>query len=151
MKKAENALEVTLVLPKNFKSQVLSAMNDEFAEACKKWGLSLNTEDKKRVIENSLEQLSSKVSLVARRPWKLGDTELTVIITYSKKGVFPITLPSKEAKKYTVSFVRAHDEWKVEQDSVAEAIHIKDFHRFFTGEVVKWARTAVFYGVGSFA
>lgn len=151
MKKAENALEVTLVLPKNFKSQVNSAMNDEFTTACKKWGLSLNTDDKKLIMESALTQLSSKVSLVARRPWKLGDPELTVIVTYSKKGVFPITLPSKEAKKYTVSFVRAHDEWKVEEDSVVEAIPIKDFHKFFTGEVVKWARTAVFYGVGSFA
>lgn len=150
MKKTENALEVTLVLPKNFKTKLDDAMKDEFAIACKKWGLNLNTEDRDKVLDSARKQLSGKVSLIARHPWQPGDTRLKVIVSSNKKGVVEITLPSREAKNYSVAFVRANDKWKVEDDVSASSVQLSEFHSFFVNEVTTWARTAVFYGVSSY-
>lgn len=150
MKKPENCLEVTLVLPKNFKQKIITAMNEEFTIASNKWGLSLNTEDKKKIIKNSITQLENKVSSIAGGPWTLSDEKIVVFIGTARRGVFPITLPAKEANKHSVSFIRTHDQWKVEQDPSSEAVSINKFHKFFLEEVERWARTAVFYGVGSF-
>lgn len=150
MKKEESALEVSLTLPKNFKQVIADIMHDEFTKANKKWGLSLNSDHEKSITENAWKQLTNKVSSVARRPWDPDSTALVVMISTNKKGVFSLTLPSREANKYTVSLVRSHDEWRVEQDPNHESVRLSDFHGFFINEVQTWARTAMFYGVGSY-
>lgn len=150
MKKEESALEVSLTLPKNFKQVISDIMHDEFTQANKKWGLSLNSEHEDYITTQAWKQLTKKVTAVSRRPWDPTSTSLVVMISTNKKGIFSLTLPSREAAKYTVSLVRSHDEWRVEQDPNHEAVKLSDFHEFFINEVKTWARTAVFYGVGSY-
>lgn len=150
MRKEENSLEVTLSLPKNFHQEIADIMHQEFVQANKKWGLSLNSDHEAQIAEKAWKQLTNKVSSVARRPWEPTSQTLVVMVSTNKKGVFKLTLPSKEAAKYTVALVRAHDEWRVEQDPNHEAVKLSDFYEYFTEEVKTWARTAIFYGVGSY-
>ena len=150
MKKEENALEVTLLLPKTFKKEITALMEEEFSIANKKWGLSLNSDVQEKIIAIAWKQLINKVTTVARREWDPTAPNIVVLISTNKKGVFKLSLPSREASKYTVSLVRAHDEWRVEQDPNHESVKLSDFHSFFISELRNWARTAVFYGVGSY-
>jgi hypothetical protein len=150
MKKAENCLEITLTLPKTYKRKLVALMEDEFLVASRKWGLKLNTEDKKRIFTHSIAQLEGKVFLITGTQWKSDDPTLVLEVATQKGNMFPIIIPSKEAEELAISLVRSHDEWRIDSEPNSEAVLLKDFYSFFLAEMEKWIRTAVFYGVGSY-
>lgn len=151
MKKEKNYLAISLKLPKNFEKTLRASLEEEFDEAVKKWGVRLSQDERASVIYHSLKQLENKVSSVAREPWRTEDDTLIVLVSTEKKGTINLTLPDASTEKYAVEFVRAHDEWKVNTDPNVKAVPIGEFYDYYLAEVVKWGRTAVFYGVGSYA
>lgn len=151
MKKVNNYLDLTLKLPKNFKRVIQEEMLDEYAIALNKWGLHLNSDDKQKILDSSIQQLIGKVNNVSGSEWDIETDELNVIVSMTKTGQTSIDLPSTEAENYNVKLIRAHDGWRVDNDPNTDAVHIKDFYDFIIQQVKTWARTAVFYGVGSYS
>lgn len=150
MRKEQNIIEVIINLPRTFKSNLKKEIINEIELAATKYSVILSDDEKENIMFHTINQLENKVTAVARAPWEITDPTLKVVVRSNRKGVFQIELPAKDTEKFDVSFVRTHDEWKVDQDPNPDAILLKDFYTFFMGEVYKWARTGAFYGVGSY-
>jgi hypothetical protein len=147
MSKTKTTLEVNLVLPKTFKQKIISAMRDEFKIASHKWSIEIDSAMKKKIIENSILQLNRKVSTVSSSNWTLDNETLKVCVKSGKSKPEAITLPDKTIKG--IMLVRTHDGFKVDYDPNPGTIKIEHFYKLLLSEIENWARTAVFYGVGS--
>lgn len=150
MKKNENVIRLTLHLPSDFAKKVKATLQEETEVACRKWGVLLTHEEKAALQAHALKQVEKKVSAVSGSPWQVDDPLLVVRVANPKTGSLSLDLPSPEAEKYDVAFLRVHDEWRVEADPAAEKVLLKDFLSTYTATIITWARTAVFYGVGSY-
>lgn len=151
MKKNASLLEIILTLPEKFEKRIESEMEDEIKVASEKWQINLTGSQKARILNNSRTQLGKKVSVVSRAPWTLDSETLKVVAATEKRGVFKIQLPPSNGTKYSVQLLRTHHEWKVDKEPTNESISIDEFYDFYIAQVIKWARTAVFYGVASYA
>lgn len=150
MKKNASLLEIILTLPKNFAKTIESEMEDEINVASQKWQLNLTGSQKLAILTSSRSQLAKKVSVVSRAPWTLDSPTLKVVASTEKRGIFKISLPQANGAKYSVQLLRTHHEWKVDKEPSNESVSIDEFYAFYVAQVIKWARTAVFYGVASY-
>lgn len=137
---------VHINLDRDFIESVKEEMEDEFRIACKKWEISLTENDMNLIFDHSLKQLRRKVSENIGTNWDLSD-KLTVKVAYTEN--IEITLPGKlPHKKY--SLLKTRDGWSVDYESCDGAVQLSDFKKYMKNKINTWARTAVFYGVGSF-
>lgn len=146
----DDIIELRIALPSSFKLQLQDAMEEEFEVASRKWEVDLSLETKKQIFANALRQLEAIVKSVTGREWRPEAKQLVVEVKNPKPGFFAIDLPSEAAAKHSVAFVRSHEGWKVNQDPNMEAVELQDFKQFMEEQLKTWARTAVFYGVGSY-
>jgi hypothetical protein len=121
-------------------------MNEELEVAPHKWKLTLTDSEIKNILDNSLKQLEMKTSFISGNQWKL-----------SNKAIYNITgidgeysLPGDEDKLPKVFFTRTSDSWIVDSESKDDSVLLKDFLEVAKTEIINWAKTAVFYGVGSY-
>lgn len=141
-----STLRLTLNHGENFVKEVNEAMHDELEEASKKWGVMLTKEQEAKVLKAAFEQLKLRVHSVSKEHW-----QLTNEVRYSlpnSRGNFQV--PSPEASASHIRLVRASDGWQVDQERREESVKIGDFLPVSRKEIMNWARTAVFYGVGSY-
>lgn len=150
MKKPQNFLDLHLTLPEAFPKTIQEAMEEEFTVACRKWNLALNFEDRKAILYHATRQLEGKVSTSSHSKWTLTSRELTVSVRKAGGERASLSLPSPEAAESSLNIVRDHTEWKVDQDPIKDSIPLGDFYDHLLATMVAWARTAVFYGVGSY-
>ena len=62
-----------------------------------------------------------------------------------------IFLPDENLKSKTDRLLRKRVEWVVDEDGADGSIPIHEFYDAYKQIIVKMARTAVFYGVGSYS
>lgn len=151
MRAEKPELIIHINLPENFINIVKDVMEDEIEVASKKWGVRLNTDDRRNIIRHSINQLQYKVSDNSRTAWDLGDTiNVRVNIIGQKRE---ITLPNPKIKeKSTTKLAKNKDGWKIEEEDVRDdLVPLAEFDEYFKNLIYTWARTAVFYGVGSYA
>lgn len=150
MKKDNAKMLVHLNLGENFREKIQDFMEDEFYIACKKWDVKPNTDDKQDIFYHAIRQLRRKVSENARTNWDLSD-ELTVKINAFKKETIVLELPSPKAVSLKSTIISTRDGWEIDQEMNVDAVELKNFCEYMIERIELWARTAVFYGVGSFA
>lgn len=148
MKSTRNRMVVHLDLENNFLATVEEAMEDEFDLACKRWKVRLNGEDHDVVMKHSLSQLRRKVTEVAKANWDLSD-RLNVRVV-SPRPDMELTLPNPKAHSSSTRFIFVRDGWEVDDERREESVRISDFRDHMQRSILDWARTAVFYGVGSY-
>lgn len=149
MKTPPNKIFIHLKLGAGFMDEVKAEMENELDVASKKWGIRLNTEDRDLVIKHSLNQLKKKVSESAKQNWDFSP-KVSIKVT-SPKRASDITLPDSSLANSKVKIIKSRDGWELEQEYSDESVLIGDFHEHFKSRIKTWARTAVFYGVSSFA
>lgn len=148
MKVEKPELIIHINLPKNFINLVKETMEDEIDISTKKWGVNLNTDDRKLVIKHSLNQLQRKVAESARTVWDLSDT-LNVRVSCTKNSG-ELTLPNPSLK-LSSKLSKTKDGWKIEEEDIRDdVVPLINFDKHFEKLIFTWARTAVFYGVGSY-
>ena len=136
-------------LTEDFISILLDEMEDEFDLSCRKWDVRLNQDEKERVLEHSLKQVKRKTSENIKTLWDLSDT-LTVKVNSQKRPI-EIRLPAPEAESSKIKLFYTKDGWEIDQEMQDEAVKLADFAEHIESKIKTWARTAVFYGVGSYA
>lgn len=136
-------------LEEDFINVLLNEMEDEFELACRKWGLNLNQEEKELVLEHSLKQVKRKTSENIKTLWDFSD-KLIVKVNSHKKPI-EIKLPAPEAESSRIALFHTKDGWEIDQEMQDEAIRLADFAEHIQSKIKQWSRTAVFYGVGSYA
>lgn len=148
MKTDKTGIILHIKLSKGFMQEVSDVMDDQFDLACQKWGVKLNSEDQKRVIDKSLEQLGRKVSENAKVHWDFGQV-LNVRIVNSPSG--EITLPVKEKNKNAKKrVIRTRGGWEFDSEDTDGSVSLLEFAEMYKNLVKTWAAAAVFYGVGSY-
>lgn len=150
MSKPENTITLTLNVGAEYKHRMERAMEKEWREANRKWGLSLGSAEKETVMEHAKRQLERKVAFFTRNHWEFGTTPIVVSVNSMGRGSAALELPSPEVESYDISLVRANDGWKVNQEPSSAIIPLGKFQEYLTEELITWARTAVFYGVASY-
>lgn len=152
MKKDEGLIKVSMMVGPEFEKKLLSEMEDELDVASKKWGLSLNSEDREYVLQQSLKQLENKVSFITKNSWKISNNIIRIsVFTPTPGEEKAVVLPTKNNDLDKIRLMRAHDHWRVENEETSESIKLNELTNHLLEEIVKWGRTAVFYGVGSYA
>lgn len=149
MKTVTNKIHIHLQVGENFIDEIKSAMNDELIVASRKWGIHLNTEDSDRVINHSMNQLRKKVSESVKTNWDLG-AKISVRVNSPKRSS-DINLPDKSMSKSKTKLIKARDGWEIEQEPNEDSVLLGEFLEHFKAQIKTWARTAVFYGVASYA
>ena len=147
MKKKSNKMKINIFLGKDFKNLLNSEIEDEFIIAQKKWSVQLSVEDKDRIKEFSLEQLYGKEEFILGS--KESNNNVTVIVeSYEEKQ---ISISENKFPDGKLSLLRHRDCYEIDYDNLIDSIPIKKFAQHIKKEIFKWVRTAIFYGVGSYA
>lgn len=146
----DTKMTINLELDKDYIEEVKKVMADEFKIASVKWGVELNTDNEMLVIDNSLKQVQRKVSEMAKIRWDRSDV-LTIKVTSARGAGTEITLPAEDADASPTSLIYTKDGWEVDQEKRDESVRFADFKDHIQNFIMESARTAVFYGVASFA
>lgn len=125
---------------------IADAMEEEFDIASRKWRVYPSDEEKKHIIEQSLLQLRTKVRGLACHEWAF-EQELRLAVAGLSNN---IKIPSKDATRSKHRLVRARDGWVIDQDDSEFSIKLVELPDAIRREILEGARTAVFYGVGSY-
>lgn len=148
MRSKKTGMILKINLSKNFIKSIKKTMEDELEIATKKWNIRLSEDERNNVIFHSINQLQQKVQAHTRLQWDLSDI-LTVKVNSIKEG--EVIIPDKSLKGPKIpSLIKTKDGWTVDDEDRDQAIHLSKFHTYFQDLMHTWARTAVFYGVGSY-
>lgn len=140
---------IHLHVGEKFVKELRETMEDEMVIASKKWNVALSSEKQDHVIDSAFSQLLTKISEVAKVPWR-GEPILQIRASNAGSLKKDFSLPA-EAKKYRdLSVVRMRDGWTFTSDESDDVVPIPEFYDEFVTMVHQWARTAVFYGVASY-
>lgn len=144
---ADSYLTLNLELPESFLDELDATINDEIKIAQKKWKLRLTEDQKNIVFDNARIQTRLKTSTVARQPWDLG-SKLVLRVPFTQNSQINLRPSAKTNRKIELTLTK--DGWVIAEDSenpvpVSELLDKQQ-------EIIKrWARTAAFYGVGSYS
>lgn len=139
---------INLNLPEDFYLKIKETMEDEIKVASKKWGVSLSKDKQDLIITHSQNQLRKKVSESAKTNW---DYSSTISIKVIASKAVEINIPENTLTESKIKLVSTREGWEIDKESRDDAVRINDFLDYFVAKVHKWARDAVFYGVGSYA
>lgn len=155
-KQLDHENTITIILPKSFPSKVQKAVSDEIEVASKKWKVRLSEAEKKTIVENVYPQLNLKVSETFGHRWELGETDLRVTL-FSDRG-WP-GIEGTEVTRYgsTLGIKLEGVEigyspgkgFIITDRGEYNARPPKELYATVHELILRWARTAVFYGVSS--
>jgi len=144
---ADSYLTLNLELPESFLDELDNTINDEIKIAQKKWKLRLTDEQKKIVFENARTQTRLKTSTVARQPWDLG-SKLVLRVPFTQNSQINLKPTAKTNRK--IELVLTKDGWLI-ADEAENPVPVSELLEKQQEIVKRWARTAAFYGVGSYS
>lgn len=147
MKKNSDKIIIRVDLGKDFSSHVHSDMEKEFSISERKWGLSLDAEKKNTVFNNAVAQLEDKVSAVFDNPWEISNSLIMSVKAYKN---IEISVPDERLQGSSLCLLRRRDGWEVDTENTIGATNINRIPEVVKKEIRSWAKTAIFYGVGSY-
>lgn len=141
-------------LADNYMDLIEEAIEDELAVSQRKWGVSLSAETVEHVKRQSLNQLSMKVDLTLKTSWSF-QSVLSLKIKGLSKGsgnglASDITIPEDLESVEGIELVLGRDGFEVEDEPSDGTVLPADLSEYILNRILVWARTAVFYGVGSY-
>lgn len=149
-----DGIVVIFKLSENFyQDHLVPVMEDEFDKAQQKWNRFLTQEEKDTVVENVQMQLTMKSNEIYKFRWNLWD-EILVLIANTKEKVIEMdanTVLDDELAKMPILHTRTSLKYDPELENKDRTVLLGDLHADVVATLEKWARTAVFYGVASYA
>lgn len=145
---ADSNLVLTLELPENFLKELDAVIKDELAIAQKKWKIKLSPEEREIVLKNAYAQTRLKTSTIARHSWNL-EEKLTMRIPYKKNSNMTLRIGEKPTRNL-VDLIITKDGWVIASEESESPTPLENLLEKQIQTIFTWARTAVFYGVGSF-
>lgn len=149
MKKKDLISKIHITLPEDYKDQLDEVFDDEFTIAQEKWGVKLNEYQREKIYTNSFLQWQGKASYVSKNPIDLTSNILTFNIRNPSKIMPDYTLPKKYKENPPLMEIQVG--WVFGKEEGKPYVLLNDFYDYVLARAEKWLRTAVFYGVGSYA
>lgn len=160
-------IEITFKLAsKDIVDEIRQAGLDELAVAERKWKVRLSEEEKAQLLGLSILQLQEKVSHSfekTTKPWQLG-SDLTAKFHNSfdvegsfiaSKGKLTSSKSVQKLKKKAWLYREYTGAWSIREEANEEypdlSVPLEESLEFIVETLKTWMRTAVFYGVGSYA
>lgn len=141
-------------LADNYMDLIEEAIEDELSVAQRKWGVSLSEDTVEHVKRQSLNQLSMKVDLTLKTSWNFQPIVSLKIKGLSKSSgnslLKDLTLPDELDSVEGIELVLGRDGFEVEDEPSDGTVLPADLSEYILNRILVWARTAVFYGVGSY-
>ena len=138
----------------DFKEKIESAIKDEILISCGKWGVSLNKDEKEKIVENTFKQIPHKLEELG---CSLNPDNGKVMVTLrlnpnERRKNAELGLFKKNGVKPRISRINAGfvPDYNLESRIDDYTVEYDDFPQYFEGLCLTWAKTAVFYAVGSF-
>lgn len=150
-KKEDKTVRLTLELPHDFAQSVRDTIVDEIEIASKKWNVVLSLEEYRNVIDWSEKQLEQYVTTGTGAEWSLGSPLITVVIITETPGVQYCNAQKFMKLHQDSTLVVVRDRWNITTEPVKDAIPAIEFPNHVMEWIYSAARTAAFYGVGSYA
>lgn len=143
---AASHLKIHLHLGDHFLPSLMKVMEEELEVASAKWGYTPTAAEKRDALRHGVAQVQKRVDSVSNGSWDLGEE-----LVFSMPGPRNVIhIPSPEATASGYRLIRSRDGWLIDQDQTEDSVPLDEFLAVFTSEVEAWARTAVFYSVGSY-
>lgn len=146
MAKLDKALTLEVTFPDGYIDSIEETMSNELIEAQRKWQVHFTEEEQDLVLRHSRNQLRSKVASTIG-PWNYGDDSITLNLSSSRNRT--VKLPKDSEKLEGVYIARKKNIWELSDADESTAVEGTEFINHFLTTLHAWARTAVFYGVGS--
>lgn len=141
-------------LTDNYMDLIEAAVEDELKVSQQKWGVELNEETIELVKRHSLNQLSMKVDLTFKTSWNFQPIVTLRIKGLSKSSgnamLRDLTLPEEIESVPEIELVLGRDGFEVESEPSDGTVLPSELQDRLLKLILVWARTAVFYGVGSY-
>lgn len=167
---------VTAQLGEEFSDSIEEAIHEKLRVAQNKWDVSLTREQQDLVIDNSRYQLKKKLLEVYKHEQKVerytdqgfADDEeeddfldeydnsldlstiyITVKTRYHDRDI-SITVGEDTPKTASLLITRTSQGYIAADEETESTVWLSEFPQRIKSDILKWAKTAVFYGVGSF-
>lgn len=141
-------------LADDYMELIQGAIEDELKVAQRKWGVNLSPESIEGIRRHSLNQLSMKVDLALKTAWNFQP-----IITLKIKGLSrgsgsqiqkDLDLPADLKKVQSLKLILGRDGFELTSEPEDGTVSPDELASTVLNRITVWARTAVFYGVGSY-
>lgn len=141
-------------LAENYMELIEGAVEDEIKVAQRKWGVNLSPEAIEDIRKHSFNQLSMKVDLALKTSWNFQP-----VITLKIKGLSresgsviqkDLNLPAELKKVQSLQLVLGRDGFELTSEPEDGTVSPGELPEAVLNRIIAWARTAVFYGVGSY-
>lgn len=153
MSTAASRVTFHVKLAEDYMASIDAVIEDELKVAQRKWGVELSKEAVENVKRHSLNQLSMKVNLTLKTSWNFQPIVSLKIKGLSKSSgselLKDLTLPDELSKVPDIALVLSRDGFEVESEPSDGTVLPADLNGYILDRILTWARTAVFYGVGS--
>lgn len=137
---------------KGLTSKIEAAMLDEMKIAKAKWRVYLSSKEEEEILRLSRLQLIAKVQSITKdMEWSIDDkiSIYPVRVEENSRLVENLSLPN-DSRKRDIHLLEVNDGWKIDNDNSIESTPLFKFEERVVTRILEWARTAVFYGVGSY-
>lgn len=146
MAKPKKSLVLEVDLASDFYDRMDEAMSDELSVAQMKWRIAVDSSMQDLIIQHAKNQLQTK-ALGMAKPWQYGDEMISISIAHPHS--LKVKIPEEIEKLNEIMLVRKKALWEIAEDEPDGAVDVEDFAAHVEQLIIGWARTAVFYGVGS--
>ena len=148
----DNIMQLVVTFSDDFPEKLSQVIKDEMEVASRKWGVDLYGDNKQIIADNSITQVLRKVSKISGSRWlDFSDSKLIVNVETEKSSQPSIEIFENSTHLPPIKLAKIHEQFIVNNDPNKETVSLDEFYAYFTDQIEKWLRTAVFYGVGSFA
>lgn len=142
-----NTTKVIVELPKTFLVNLENIIDDEFTIAARKWNVRVSPEMREKILFHSKAQIKSRVESLMGYEWNFSNI-VNVKVQGGNGG--EVKLPSTRKIYENTFLIKSKNGWLVENDEKDKtSVSLSDFPQRVEETIIKWTRTAIFYGVGS--
>lgn len=142
-----------VALPQDYMDQIESAIKAELKVSQQKWGVSLSQETQESVRKHSVNQLTLKVDSTLKTSWEF-KPEISLRIKGLTKGsggfTSDLNIPEDAEQVNGIRLILAREGYEVDEEDSDGALNAEDLPAKLLEAIIKWLRTAIFYGVGSY-
>lgn len=140
---------IAVTMPVDYMNKIEDVLLDELEIAQNKWGLRLSKDDVNSVKKHSLNQVTEKFATTFKCQWGFEPVAKIKLkgVSFYHEPKEVIALDRFDENTYLVIGKQGLE---VDDEIGEDAFLIKDFTEHLMNIILKWTRTAVFYGVGSF-
>lgn len=145
-----DTITVKLAYGEQFEDSLVEDMVEELSVAEEKWNVAPSTEERRDIVRHSMNQLKRRIATVCGESWdQYGAINMTLKgYSYPYKIDLSKALPKGLEDAYVV---RKRDGFAVDSEVGEDSFSIHELQDKIEGLIRAAARTAVFYGVGSYA